>query len=115
MVNLNRIIVAGKVSNDPQLHETSSGRKFATLCLAIVDMWKDKDNKIAKKTTKINIAAWGKQGENCIKYISKGMHVMCEGRIESESYKGSDGKIQNIVRINASSIVFLEKSNKEDQ
>ena len=41
---------------------------------------------------------------------SKSMHVMCEGRIESESYKDSDGKTHNIVRINASNIVFLEKT-----
>ena len=113
MVNINRIIVAGKVSNDPQLHETSSGRKFATLCLAIVNMWKDKDNKTAKKTTKINIVAWGKQGENCIKYISKGMELLIEGYIESESYKDSDGKTHNIVRINASNIVFLEKTSND--
>lgn len=111
MVNLNRIIITGKVSNNPQLHETSSGRKFATLCLAIVDTWKDKNDRIAKKTTKINIVAWGKQGENCMKYISKGMDVLVEGYIESESYKDSKGKTQNVVRINASSIVFLEKTN----
>ena len=113
MVNINRIIVAGKVSNDPQLHETSSGRKFATLCLAIVDMWKDKDNKIAKKTTKINIVAWGKQAENCIKYIFKGTDVLVEGYIESETYKDSYGKTQNLVRINASNIVFLEKTDND--
>ncbi len=115
MVNLNRIIVAGKVSNTPQLHETSSGRKFTELSLSIVDTWKDNKDKVIKKTTKINVIAWGKQAENCIKYIFKGMHVMCGGRIESESYKDSDGKTHNIVRINANNIVFLEKSNKEDQ
>ena len=46
---------------------------------------------------------------------SQGMHVMVEGKVESESYKDSDGKTHNIVRINANNIVFLEKSNKEDQ
>ena len=115
MVNLNRIIIAGKVSEDPKLHQTSSGRKFTDISLSIVDTWKDSKDKVIKKTTKINVIAWGKQAENCIKYISKGMHVMCEGRFESESYKDSDGKTQNLVRINASSIVFLEKSNMKDQ
>ena len=45
--------------------------------------------------------------------ISKGMHVMCEGRIESESYRDSYGKTHNIVRINASNIVFLEKTSND--
>ena len=115
MVNLNRIIIAGKVSQDPELHQTPSGRKFTDISLSIVDMWKDNKDKVIKKTTKINVIAWGKQAENCIKYISKGMHIMCEGKIESETYRDSDGKTQNLVRINASSIVFLEKSNKKDQ
>ena len=113
MVNLNRIIIAGKVSEDPKLHQTSSGRKFTDISLSIVDTWKDSKDKVIKKTTKIKIVALGNLAENCIKYLSKGMHIMCEGRIESESYKDSDGKAHNIVRINASNIVFLEKTNND--
>ena len=44
---------------------------------------------------------------------SKSMHVMCEGKVESERYKDSDGKTHNIVRINASNIIFLEKTNND--
>lgn len=113
MISLNRVIVAGNLTRDPELRTTKSNRKFATMTIAINDIWKNKEGDRVKKTIFINVIAWGSLAENCDKFLKKGRGIMVEGRIETDKYENKEGKQQVITRINSSNIVFLEKSKKE--
>ncbi len=115
MISLNRVIVAGNLTRDPEMKVTSSNRKFTNMAIAINDFWKDKDGKTSKKTTYINIIAWGGMAENCAKYLKKGRAIMVEGRIESDKYEDRQGKTQYITRINSNNIVFLENSSRKKE
>ena len=114
MVSLNRVIVAGNLTRDPEMKITSSNRKFTNMAIAINDFWKDKSGKTAKKTSFINIIAWGGLAENCAKYLKKGRAVMVEGRIECDKYEDRQGKTQYITRINCNNIVFLENNGRNN-
>ena len=111
MVSLNRVIVAGKLKDDPELKVTAECRKYSSMQIAIEDTWKNKDGAIVKKSTFVNIVCWGSLAENVSRYLSKGRPVMVEGRIETDSYTDSKGCRQNSTRINATNVVFLENSN----
>ena len=111
MVSLNRVIVAGKLKEDPELKVTAEGRKFSTMQIVIEDSWKNKDGAIVKKSSFVNVVCWGSLAENVSRYLKRGRPVMIEGRIESDTYTDSKGLKQNITRINANNVVFLENSN----
>ena len=115
MISLNRVIVAGNLVRDPEMKVTTSNRKFTNMAVAINDFWKDKDGKTAKKTTYINIIAWGSMAENCAKYLKKGRTIMVEGRIETDKYQDKQGKTQYITKINCSNIVFLENNSRSNE
>lgn len=100
MMSLNRVIIAGNVTNKPIL-KTIDNRKKAILKLAIKDCWLDKDKNKIEKTVNINVFCYGNLAENVSKYLDKDKKAMVEGRIESENNK---------VFINATSIVFLENN-----
>lgn len=112
MISLNRVIVAGNLTRDPELKVTNTNRKFTNLTIAINDFWKDKDGELMKKTTYLNIIAWGSLAENSVKFLKKGRAIMVEGRIETDRYEDKTGKPQYITRINSNNIVFLENTNK---
>ena len=97
-MSLNRVIIAGNVTNKPTL-ETIDNRKKAILKIAIKDFWLDKNKNKVEKIININVLCYGNLAENVSKYLDKGKKAMIEGKIESENNK---------VFINANNIVFLE-------
>jgi single-stranded DNA-binding protein len=100
MISLNRIIIAGEVTNKPTL-KTIDNRKQSILKIEVKDFWLDKDKNKVEKIIKINVFCYGNLAENVSKYLNKGKKAMIEGRIESE---------KNKVIINANNIVFLENN-----
>lgn len=100
MISLNRVIIAGNVTNKPTL-EIIDNRKRSILKIAIKDCWLDKDKNKVEKIININVCCYGNLAENVSKYLNKGKKAMVEGRIESENNK---------VFINANNIVFLENN-----
>ena len=115
MISLNRVMIAGKVGNNPTVHETASGRKFSDFNIVITDCWKDRNGETMKKSTFINVCCWGSLAENVVKYLSKGKSAMVEGRIETDTYTDDNGKKHYITKINASNIVFLESDRKKSK
>ena len=115
MVSINRVIIAGRLKDAPELKTVASNRKFATMVLVIDDMWKGKDGEVVKKSTFVNIICWGSLAENVVKYLTKGKSAMVEGHIETDTYTDSKGNKHSSTRINASNIVFLESSKPESK
>ena len=114
MISLNRVIVVGNLTRDPELKVTASNRRFTIMTIAINDFWKNQNGELTKKTTYLSVIAWGSLAENCVKYLKKGRSVMVEGRIETDKYEDKNGIKQNVTRINCSNILFLENSSKKE-
>ncbi len=114
MISLNRVIVVGNLTRDPELKVTASNRRFTIMTVAINDFWKNQNGELTKKTTYLSVIAWGSLAENCVKYLKKGRSVMVEGRIETDKYEDKNGIKQNVTRINCSNILFLENSSKKE-
>lgn len=112
VVSINRVIVAGNLTRDPELKVTASNRKFTTMTLAIHDYWRDNSGELSKKTTFINLITWGNLAENCAKFLRKGRCVMVEGRLETDNYTDKNDVKHSITKINCSSVVFLENDSQ---
>lgn len=107
MSDFNRVILLGRLTRDPELRYTPAGQAVCNIGLAIGREWKAKDGEKQKETTFLRIVVWGKTGESCGSYLKKGREVLIEGRLQSRSWEGTDGKKNSAVEVVADNVQFL--------
>lgn len=107
---LNRVLMAGRLTRDPELRYTPNGSAVCNFSLAVNRRHKDQSGRWQDDTTFINVVAWQAIAENVNKYLHKGSPVMVEGRLESRSWETETGQKRTVIEIRADSVRFLEKS-----
>ncbi|MDA8405954.1 MAG: single-stranded DNA-binding protein [Deltaproteobacteria bacterium] len=105
--SLNKVLLLGNVGKDPEVRYTASGRAVATFSIATSQRWKDQEGKDQEKTEWHRIVAWGRLGEICGEFLSKGKQVYVEGRIQSREWEDQDGNKRLTVEIVANDIILL--------
>jgi single-strand DNA-binding protein len=105
--SLNKALLLGNVGKDPEVRYTGAGRAVATFSLATSQRWKDQEGNDQEKTEWHRIVAWGRLGEICGEFLSKGKQVYVEGRIQSREWEDQDGKKRVTVEIVANDIILL--------
>ena len=109
---LNRVVLIGHLTRDPELRYTPDGTPVAKFTLAVNRPYKDKQgNNLADF---INIVAWRKLGELCAQYLSKGQLAAVVGRLEIRNYEDEDGNRHWITEVIADDVRFLETARKND-
>jgi single-strand DNA-binding protein len=104
--NINRVIVTGNLTRDPELRSTPGGTSVCSLRVAVNsrrrenDQWVDKPNYF-------DVTVWGAQGENCAQYLAKGRPVAIDGRLNWREWEAQDGAKRQAVDIIADSVQFL--------
>lgn len=83
---LNKAIIVGNLTRDPELASIPSGQKVCKFGVATNRVWKDKNGGKQESVTYHNIVVWGRQAETSAQYLKKGQQVMIEGRIETRSW-----------------------------
>lgn len=97
----------GNLTRDPELRHTAQGTSVANFSIAVNRNFKGSDGDFKKETNYFNIIVWGKSGENCQKYLSKGRPVLVEGRLQNRSYETQDGQKRTVTEIVADNVQFL--------
>ena len=106
---LNKVILIGRLTRDPELKYTSGdGVAVANFTLA-VDRFGEK-----KEADFIRIVTWKKQAENCSQYTGKGSLVAVEGRLQVRQYEDREGNKRTIAEVSAQSVRFLDKKGKSE-
>lgn len=103
---LNRIILIGRLTRDPELRYTPNGTAVARFTLA-VDRRQAKDRE--RETDFIDIVVWQKLAETCANYIGKGRLVAVEGRLQIRSYDDNQGIRRKAAEVVAESVHFLDR------
>ncbi len=106
--NINRVVMTGNLTADPELRSLPSGSSVCNLRIACntrrkngsTGEWEDKPNYF-------NVTVWGAQGENAARYLSKGRPVAIDGRLEWREWEAQDGSKRSAVDIIADSVQFL--------
>ena len=109
---LNRVVLIGRPTRDPELRYTPDGTPVAKFTLAVNRPYKDKQgNNLADF---VNIVAWRRLGELCAQYLSKGQLAAVEGRLEIRTYDDKQGIRHWIAEVIADNVRFLESGKKND-
>jgi single-strand DNA-binding protein len=103
---INKAIIAGNVTRDPELRSLPSGIKIASFSVATNRFWKDATTGERKEMAEYhNIVVFGRQAENCAQYVKKGSQVCLEGRIQTRSWE-QDGQKKYRTEIIAENVQF---------
>lgn len=106
--NINRVVLVGNLTRDPELRHTPSGTAVCSLRLAVNSRRKDSaTGEWGEKPNYFDITVWGNQGESCAQYLSKGRPVAVDGRLDWREYEAKDGSKRQAIEIIADSVQFL--------
>ena len=105
---LNRAILIGRLTRDPELRYLTSGTSVATFTLAVDRGYTNQQGE--RETDFLPIVAWRKLGETCANYLTKGRLVAVCGRIQTRSYAGQDGQRRYITEIVADEVRILDRA-----
>ena len=105
--NINRVVMTGNLTRDPELRTTPTGTPVCSLRIACNTRRKDGSGNWVDKPNYFDVTVWGAQGENASKYLSKGRPVAIDGRLEWREWDAQDGTKRQAVEIIADSVQFL--------
>jgi len=106
-MSLNKVMILGRLGQDPELKYTPSGAAVCNFSLATTETWTDKSGQKQEKTEWHRIVVWGKLGELCNQYLSKGRQAFIEGALQTRSWEGKDGSKRYTTEINAKNVQFI--------
>jgi single-strand DNA-binding protein len=104
---LNRVVLIGRLTKDPELRYTPNGVAVASFTLAVDRFRLNAQGE--RETDFIPIVVWQKQAENCANYIGKGSLCAVDGRIQVRTYDGKDGVRRWVTEVVADTVRFLDK------
>ena len=108
MANINRVVLVGNLTKDPELRQTGGGTSVCKLRLAVNTRRKDETGQWVDKPNYFDVTVWGNQAESCAQYLSKGRPVAIDGRLEWREWDATDGSgKRQAVEIVAENVQFL--------
>lgn len=111
-LSMNKVIMAGRLTGDPELRQTPSGVSVATVSIAV-------NRKAAKdgeqQTDFFNVVAWRNSGEILAKYFKKGSSLALMGSLQTRSYTNKDGVKINLTEIVADEVYFVDSKSDSDR
>ncbi|MFA6321592.1 MAG: single-stranded DNA-binding protein [Candidatus Omnitrophota bacterium] len=111
--NLNKVLLIGNLTRDPELRYIPSGSAVATFTVAVNRVYKDQAGEKKEQTSFIRVVVWGRRAEVCGEYLSKGSPVFVEGRLQSRDWETQEGQKRNTVEVIADNIQFLRSGTKQ--
>lgn len=113
-MDLNKAMIIGRLTNDPQLRSTPSGQNVASFSLATNRKWNDRASGQQREDTQFhNIVAWGKLADICSQYLKKGAQTYIEGRLQTQSWDDAQsGQKRYRTEIVAENMIMLGSKNQ---
>lgn len=107
MASLNKVLLIGNLTKDPELRYTPQGAAVVNLRIAVNTKFKDKKGEVKNDTCFINAVVWGQLAETCNQYLHKGRSVLIDGRLQSRSWQDQEGKNRSVIEVRADRVQFL--------
>jgi single-strand DNA-binding protein len=104
---VNRIVLVGRLTRDPELRTTTTGKNVVEFSIAVTKKFKPQDG--SPDADFFRIKAWGKDAEYVSNYLTKGRLVAVDGRLEQRRYQASDGQNREIIEIVADNVQVLDR------
>jgi single-strand DNA-binding protein len=108
MASINRVVLVGNLTRDPELRHTQGGMPVCSLRIAVNTRRKDpQTGEWGEKPNYFDVTVWGNQGESCAQYLAKGRQVAIDGRLEWREWEAQDGSKRQAVEIIADTVQFI--------
>lgn len=88
---LNKVLLIGRLTRDPDLRTTQNGTAVCEFGLAVNRRWRDQSGRDNDETTFVDITAWNRTAQNCAQFLQKGAPVLVEGRLHLEQWEDRNG------------------------
>lgn len=98
-MNVNKVILVGRLTRDPDMRTTTSGQQVATISMATNNFWTDKSGTRQERTEFHTVVLWGRLAEIAGQYLTKGQECYVEGRLQSREYTAKDGTERKVTEI----------------
>jgi single-strand DNA-binding protein len=105
--NINRVVLVGNLTRDPELRHTPGGTPVCSLRVAVNDRKRDESGNWIDAPNYFSISVFGNQAENCAQYLSKGRPVGIDGKLRWREWQAQDGSKREAVEVVADSVQFL--------
>jgi single-strand DNA-binding protein len=105
--SLNKVLLMGNLTRDPELRYIPSGAAVANFTLAVNRVYKDNAGEKKEEASFIRVVVWGKMAEVCGEYLGKGKPVLVEGRLKSRTWEAQDGQKRSALDVVATNVQFL--------
>lgn len=110
-MNLNKVMLIGNLTRDPEIKTTPNGQSVASFSLATNLIWTDQSGQRQEKVEFHNIVAWRKLADICGQYLRKGSKVYVEGRLQTRDWTGQDGIKRYRTEIVLENMIMLDRQN----
>jgi single-strand DNA-binding protein len=107
MAGINKVILVGNLGKDPELRHTPQGQAVCNFSIATSESWTDKGGQKQERTEWHRIVVWGKLGELCAKYLTKGRQAYIEGKLQTRAWDDKDGQKRYTTEVVATTVQFL--------
>jgi single-strand DNA-binding protein len=112
--NINRVVLVGNLTRDPELRHTPGGTPVCSLRVAVNDRKRDESGNWVDAPNYFSVSVFGNQAENCAQYLSKGRPVGVDGKLRWREWQTQDGQKREAVEIVADSVQFLGSRGDSD-
>lgn len=114
MASINKIMLLGRLGQNPDLKHTQSGKDVCNFSVATSEIWKDQSGMKQERTTWHRVIVWGKMASICHQYLAKGSQVFIEGSYQSKEWQDKQGAKRISYEVNATNIQFLGSKPKSE-
>lgn len=98
-MNVNKVILVGRLTRDPEIRTTQGGQSVTTLSMATNSFWTDKSGTRQERTEFHNVVLWGRLAEIASQYLTKGQECFIEGRLQTREYTAKDGSQRRVTEV----------------
>ena len=110
--SLNRVLLIGNLTRDPELRYIPSGQAVTTFTVAVNRAYLAPTGERKQETSFIRVVVWAKRAEVCHEYLRKGSPVFVEGRLQSRSWDAPDGTRRSTIEVVAQNVQFLSRGSR---
>jgi len=115
LLALNKVLLSGRLTRDPELRYTPSGVAVMTFSLALNRRYKDQSGEWKDEVSFVNVVAWQRQAELASEYLKKGSAVYVEGRLQSRSWETGEGQKRSVLEVRAERLQFLDRAKRDEE
>ncbi|MCE9581760.1 MAG: single-stranded DNA-binding protein [Planctomycetes bacterium] len=108
MASVNKVMLLGRLTRDPELRYTGKGTAVCDLGLALNRVGKDANGEKKEEVTFVDVTAWERTAELCAQYLKKGRQVFIEGRLKFEQWDAKDGTKRSKLSVTADQVTFVD-------